>query len=130
MTMKWTEIATIAAGAFIVTVPWSVQAQLSSSGKTEQKSGLSDMARTPGVPTWGTGPGSAASPSSSFGGLSELPAYGKRPGYGGPTTDLRSDSTSSGLGSTSGAGGGSTGAGVGRDDGKYQSTLGSSIYQP
>jgi hypothetical protein len=117
--MKCTKIATLAAAGFLFTVPWSVEAQLSSSGKIEQESGLSDMARTPGVPTWGTGPGSAASPSSSFGGLPELPGYGKRPGYGGPTTDLRKDSTSSGLGSTSGAGGGSTGAGVGRVDGKH-----------
>jgi hypothetical protein len=127
--MKWIEIVTIAAAAVISTVPCSVEAQLSSSGNTAQKSELFDMAGTPGVPTWGTGPGSAASPSSSSGGLGELPAYGKRPGYGGPTTDLRSDSTSSGLGSTSGAGGGLTGAGVGRDDDKQQSTLGSLFYE-
>lgn len=117
--MEWIQIATILSAALVLTAPWSVNAQMSSSGKTEEKSVLSDMARTPGVPTWGTGPGSAGSPPASFGGMSELPFSSKRPGYGGPTTDLRSDSISSGLGSTSGAGGSSAGAGVGRDDGKH-----------
>lgn len=117
--MTPTRIATIAATTLVFATSGLVSAQSSDSSKPDHKSVVSEIARTPGVPTWGTGPGSAGTPSSSFGGLSELPSFGKRPGYGGPTTDLRSDSSSSGLGSTSGAGGGTIGAGVGRSDGKY-----------
>jgi hypothetical protein len=110
--MKWRDIAIITT-ALVCSAPWSLQAQLSSSTKSEGKSALLDLARTPGVPAWGTGPGSAGSPDSSIGkGWYEAPAFDKRPGYGGSTTDLRSDSSSSGLGSTSGAGGSSTGAGI------------------
>src|SRR5215217_4573079 len=114
MTMTRRAVTIISASTLVFATLESVHAQRSTSGP-DQKSALSDMARTSGVPTWGTGPGSAGAPGSSIGGPSELPSSDKRLGYGGPTTDLRSDSTSSGLGSSSGAGGGAIGAGVGRD---------------
>jgi hypothetical protein len=114
MTMTRRALTIISASTFVFATLESIHAQSSTSGP-DQKSALSDMARTPGVPTWGTGPGSAGAPGSSIGGLSELPSSEKRPGYGGPTTDLRSNFTSSGLGFSSGAGGGAIGAGVGRD---------------
>ena len=114
--MNWLGKVTLAA-ALVCCAPWSLHAQMSSTEKPEEKSTLSDLARTPGVPKWGTGPGFPGSPDPSIGkGGYETPAYEKHLGYGGSTTDLRRDSISSGLGSTSGAGGGSTGTGVGRQD--------------